>query len=131
MQRFSFVCGAALAVVFSTSAVWAQKMTLNCTVESYAHSGFKNKGIIESWFPKETTHELSDGRAVWKEANASGKYTEKNGRVKITYSLRDTKGGGAVVVYTFIHKTGVFTAKMGERAGYRDTSGTIGRCKAR
>ena len=118
---------AIVSAAFTTFAM-AKPINLSCAVERYAHAGFKHQGITESWFPKNTTHQLSDGKAVWKETGAGGTYTEGNGRIKISYVLKDTQGTEITVVYTYIRKTGIFTGKMGVMAGYADTSGTTGRC---
>jgi hypothetical protein len=59
----------------------------------------------------------------------SGTYKSRGGRLTITYEVEDVDGNPKDVIYTFISKTKVFTARLGSESGYAATSGTLGKCR--
>lgn len=125
---FSILFIAALAQAVP-DASFAQNQKLTCTVQSYAHSGFSSRAVMESWFPRTTTHFLSNGQARSPEQGLVGEYKERDGRIKIVYAADNVEGDTLDLVYTFIKKTSVFTVRLVVGGEFMDNAGTQGFCR--
>lgn len=129
-MKINLLTGSCLCLIISVlSPKILLAETLVCAVESYAHAGFSSTDVAESWFPRVTTHVLKNGSATLVEQDLSGSYKERGGRLKITYEAEDVDGNPKDILYTFIEKTSVFTAKLLMESGFADTSGTVGKCR--
>lgn len=125
----AMLAGALSLATLLPGAAHAAGMKLTCTIQTYAHSGFSNQSVMQSWFPKTTTHRLNDGKAQLAEQGFTGTYTERSGRIRIVYSGQDTEGNTLDLIYTFIRKTNVFTVRLAVGADYMSNAGTSGQCK--
>lgn len=119
-----------LLICMMPIAAHADTYTLKCEVKSYAHSGFSSQNVMESWFPRTTTHIFSEEKVQLVEQGYFGEYKEKSGRIKMIYAIENSEGETVDVVYTFIKKTNIFTVRLDVGGNYKETSGTQGICIA-
>ncbi|KMW57483.1 hypothetical protein AIOL_002448 [Candidatus Rhodobacter oscarellae] len=99
-----------------------------CVRTSLSSNGFVNAQAAESWFPKVIEFRVN-GDDVVSNYYGSGSVQRKGGRLYFKFDLEADGSHDRSVTYTFIPKSGRFSAKLGAYGRYATTNGSRGKCQ--